>query len=103
MEMTEVNIPFSPDMAQASINGKKRCTSRTKAYGWKGDTFAIDGTRFVIEWVERMTLGQVAEEYYLMEGFQTPLDFRNKWNALHPRKRFVQDQEVYVHFFEEVR
>jgi len=57
----KVTIPFKPRFKAPLINGTKTWTSRTKRYGNPGDTFEVFDQEFLIEKVERRTLGDVAE------------------------------------------
>lgn len=93
------NFPFSDDMAQASLEGRKECTSRNEKYGQVGDTFDIRGVRFMILRVTHPSLAYVMQVLYKQEGFRSPDAFKAKWIALHPRKKWVSSQLVYTHFY----
>lgn len=105
--MTDIVIPFRPDMALACIDGKKVCTSRTKRYGWPGDTFPVtDGNgrskSFVLRKIVQRELGYVARVLFIPEGVSSSLKFIELWKQLHPFKGYDPSQIVFVHFFEEV-
>lgn len=95
-----VDIPFDPEMAKAALEGRKCCTSRSKAYGKPGDSFPIDGTLFVLEDVSKRLLEDVAFQLYREEGFATPQGFIDTWDRLHPGKGFQPEKTVYTHWFQ---
>lgn len=97
--MNIVTIPFTPDMAQLSLEGRKTATSRTKRYGKPGDTFYIGDVLFEITGILRLVLGMVALYYHKAEGFDSPEAFKAKWEKLHPRKGFVPAQKVWFHAY----
>lgn len=99
--MTEVEIPFHRDMADASLDHRKIVTSRFTRYGVAGDTFRIDGRAFVLTGVYRLQLGFVADHLYREGGFDSPEAFWGKWREIHPR-RCDPKLMVWTHFFEEV-
>ena len=97
--MTEIFIPFLKEFEHQLRNGDKVATTRTKRYGQKGDTFTIYGTRFKLMQVIPTPLKTVADYFYRPEGFDTPQAFIQVWNRIHPRKRYVPEQTVYLHIF----
>lgn len=96
------DFPFAEDMQQASLEGKKECTSRNHKYGEVGDTFDINGVRFEITKVIRPSLEYVKKNLCTQEGFDTPEDFEKKWVQLHPRKGWNGAQLVWCHFYKKV-
>lgn len=96
----KVKIPFLKEFKVPMLSGKKTATSRTKRYGQRGDTFKAFGAMFQIKDVSKMSLGMIANEYYLDEGFISDNEFVQCWRKLHPRKGYVPDQMVWVHIFE---
>jgi len=100
----KVTLPFTDDMAQATIEGRKTCTTRPKRYGSIGDVFRVEnGFRFetlIFNDMKHITLQQVAADYYREEGFDSPQGFIDKWCQLHPRSKWVPNQLVWTHFYE---
>lgn len=94
-----VDIPFSPEMRLATIEGRKLCTSRNKRYGGPGDHFTLDGSIYRILDVQVWKLKDVAAKLYRLEGFDTPQQFIDIWNKLHYMRGWEPDKEVFVHFF----
>ena len=100
--MKVFRFPFALDMKRAALDGRKSCTSRTKVYGVVGDSFFLGNVCFELLEVKKATLGFIARFLYNAEGFNSPAEFKAKWVALHPRKRWNPRQVVFVHFFKKV-
>jgi len=100
--MAEIQIPYSPDMKAAAINGSKICTSRNRKYGKVGDTFILDGQKFRLLIIDKFPLEMVATLFFREEGFNCPNAFKDKWKALHLRRGWEPEREVFVHFFRKV-
>ena len=100
----EVRIPFSRDLAEAVLDGKKTCVVRTRRYGGMGDTFEVVGRfnwcRCRITNQAQMTLENIARGFFAREGFDSPDGFSEEWGRLHPVKGFEPDQLVWLHEFE---
>ena len=97
-----IDIPLDNQWRAAMLNGRKTCTSRTKAYGAEGGTFGAFGGEFILTEVRELTLETVCFEHYLEEGCHSPLEFRNVWIKLHPRVGFVPEQVVHCHWFSRI-
>lgn len=100
--MTDITIPFRDDMKQAILEGRKSATTRNKRYGKRGDTFTLDGQKFVLKYIHRMPLGVVARNLWMEEGCPSEEQFIKIWKQIHPRKGFVKHQMVFVHEFVKV-
>ena len=94
-----IYIPFGQRWRNIIPNGEKICTSRTKKYGDVGDYFEEYNCIFEIIHIEKRSLSEVANELYRFEGCDTPSSFIRIWEELHPRKKFVPEQMVFVHWF----
>ena len=101
--MSDIAIPFSPDMAHAAILGRKHCTSRNRRYGSVGDVFTLidhgEELHFRIIAIERRPLWEVAKHLHHPEGFLSSDYFMDAWARLHPRKGWEPDRRVWVHWF----
>jgi hypothetical protein len=93
------SLPFQPRWREAMLSGRKVCTSRSRRFGRPGDTFQAFGTGFELRAIERLPLLHVKDHLYLQEGCESPDEFQRAWNELHPRRGFVPEQPVYVHWF----
>ena len=114
--MTEIDIPFSREMAIAAIEGRKIATTRSEPKGKVGDTFPIQDPRLTEQGIQTIyniptfrlidivpvNLAVVKCEYYRLEGFDNPEAFEKTWRALH-RGHFTIDRPhcrpYYTHFF----
>lgn len=96
------HIPFLDRFKKPLNQGTKTMTSRTKRYGQPGDRFIAFAMRFEITHVDELTLGEVAEHYFLEEGVSSPEEFKQVWAEIHPKKGFDADQFVYVHTFKQI-
>jgi hypothetical protein len=47
-----------------------------------------------------MPLGHVRDHLYAAEGADSPEEFVEVWNSIHPNKGFEEGQLVWVHWFE---
>lgn len=103
-----LNIPFTPDMRKAILEGKKVATSRGKRYGWVGNVFVVGDVSFKITNVRRRRIDDVAQNDYRAEGFSSPDEFisyymmvKNKTRARFgkPPVEYNPDEIVYYHEF----
>ena len=112
--MTQIDLPFSREMAIEAIDGRKIATTRSEQKGHRGDTFWFEDPRRIDE--ERMTkfggqfrlieiigidLDSVKNIYFRLEGFDSPEAFEKTWRALH-RGHFTTGKMYYIHFFARV-
>lgn len=93
-------IPFNKYFESSICNGVKTATSRTKRYGYTGDSFKAFGRCFVLTSVDKRQLGEIANHHFEEEGFNSSQEFIDFWNKLHPRKRFQVGQYIYFHKFQ---
>lgn len=95
-------LPFRPDFCSDILTDRKRATSRNKRYGDPGHIINTPAGPVRLLWVERVSLGFVAAEFFADEGFETPADFVEVWNEIHPRAGFDPEAKVWLHLFERV-
>jgi len=81
------------------LSGRKVCTSRNRRSGSPGDLFEAFGADFELRAIEKLPLRHVRDRLYIQEGCESPEDFQRSWNELHPRKGFIPEKAVYVHWF----
>ena len=105
--MTQIEIPFSREMAIAAIEGKKIATTRSEQKGDIEDTFWIDNPKipnnpirghFRLIEIMAVDLLTVKTLYFRLEGFDSPEAFERTWRALH-RGHFTTGKMYYIHFF----
>ena len=104
--MTEIDIPFSREMAIAAIEGRKIATTRSEKKGKVGDLFEVEYPKpyldepavFRLLDIFSVDLSVVKQQYYRLEGFNSPEDFEKTWRTLH-RGHFTTNKPYYIHFF----
>ena len=96
-------IPFRPIFFELMDKSIKRCTARNKRYGNVGDIFESHGRRFRITAIYTETVGRIAEHHWKEEGCRSKDHFIEVWKNIHPKKGFVPDQVVWLHWFETVK
>lgn len=99
----EIKIPFNKWSKDRLKAGMKSATSRTKRYGAIGDTFIVDGKKYVIDFVENTKLGEVADVMYDIEGANSKEEFIEIWKSIHPKKGYDPDQLIWFHGFLEFK
>lgn len=97
--MTKIEIPFNKWSEERLETGMKFATSRNKPYGKPGDTFSHDGFEYTLELIVKLPLWFIRDYLYDTEGCSSPKDFEDIWKWIHPRKGWVEKQEVFYHYF----
>lgn len=98
----EIKIPFNV-WSIGKLNADfKNATSRYKKYGSKGDIFYVDGNKYIILLVVKLPLWMIANYLYNTEGCNSPNQFINIWETIHPQKGFKKDDEVWYHLFDKI-
>lgn len=98
--MSRIDIPFNGKFREVMLNGTKTMTSRNKKYGDPGDTFERFEAVFVIKRIQQKNLGDIAANFFIEEGCESPADFMDIWKKLHPRRGWDPDQMVWTHEFQ---
>jgi hypothetical protein len=97
--MAQIEIPSSDAMAEAALDGRKICTTRSEKMDEIGDTFQILGAKFVLIDIWPATwITYVRDDLYRLEGFESPEEFEKTWRALH-RGHFIMNRDYVLHFF----
>jgi len=106
----QIEIPFN-NWSKKRLYRYKTATSRNYRYGNIGDQFTVtiqvnEETIYVklfeITHIERVTLAFVRDHFYQQEGCDSEDEFIAIWNEIHPRKRFDDEQKVWLHLFKEI-
>ena len=106
--MADIEIPFNAWSRKRLYTSQKTMTSRNKRYGVIGDQFCMDFPEhgfsrvYELTHLERVTLAFVRDKFYWDEGCDTEDEFVRVWNDIHPRKKFDDDQKVWLHCFKMV-
>lgn len=94
-----VRLPFQPRWRPAVLAGAKTTTVRTARAGSPGDTFDVDGVRFVLVRVDPMALAAARDTVWREEGMASPEEFARVWAENHPTRGFRGEDNVWVHRF----
>jgi len=103
----EIDIPFNDWSKNRLLDRRKTATTRSKRYGEPGDTFEVDLSprpfkSYELVSIELMTLKEIAEEHYDEEGAESPQEFIEVWNEIHPFRKYRPDDKKWFHKFKEV-
>lgn len=98
--MSEIVISMDERWIPDIERGDKVATTRTKRKGSVGDTFVLNGRRYVLTRILPQPLWAATGLYYGSEGFRSADEFRDALVSYYPD---IDDStEVYIHFFREV-
>lgn len=97
-----MEIPFQEQFKEALLSGKKTETSRNKKYGGIGWEFEAFGAKFAILDIRKVELRVVAEHHFDKEGFESPREFVDCWEKIHPIKGYFPDHKVWLHTFKRI-
>lgn len=98
--MTVIEIPMNAWSKERLLTGQKTCTARNKIYGEVGNE--IDGGTedlYRLKNIMYIPLWFVRDFLWFQEGAKSPEEYEKVWIDIHPRKGFIGEQKVYVHFF----
>lgn len=97
----KIDLPFLSEFEIVMLSGKKMVTTRTKRFGYPSDWFEAFGRVFVLTEVYPSFLDVAVSLHYLEEGFNSPQEFIECWDMLHPHVTYLQrpGRSVYFHRF----
>lgn len=97
----KINLPLQPEFKVAMLSDKKTATTRTRRFGYPSDWFEAFGRVFVLTEVYPTFLDVVVSLHYVEEGFNSPQEFIEFWDRLHPNVTYLQrpSRAVYFHRF----
>ena len=96
----EIEIPFNDWSKDRIRSGDKFATSRNKKYGEKGDFVRFEDWKLKLMFVVKIPLWFIRAWLYESEGCENSDEFVTVWCKIHPRKGWVDNQEVWYHCFE---
>ncbi len=88
-----------PRLVEAAKAGLKTQQRRDGLYAYPGETFELDGVRFVVTAVERRSLGEMTEDDAKAEGYPTLEAYRELILKMHPDMNWDASHLVWVHSF----
>ena len=94
----KVHIPFKARFREPMLSGVKTMTSRTRKMAEVGDTFDAFGATFRITRVRQWCYWAILRDWKI-EGCSSREDLEAVWQEIHPRKKFKDDDLLWVHGF----
>lgn len=98
-----IEVKFNDWSRERILKGTKHATSRYKKLGEPGDVFALGERRYRLTHVIRLQLQFIKTALWRSEGADSPDDFEKVWAAIYNKKGFRPFDEVYYHYFIEIR
>ena len=89
-------------LVAAAVAGRKTQQRRNGVYAYPGETFELEGTRFVVKDLRRETLGDMTDESARAEGYPSLEMYRDLILRMHQGMEWNASSKVWVHEFERV-
>lgn len=87
-------------LVEAAIAGRKTQQRRNGVYAYPGETFELEGTRFVVKDLRRETLGDMGDAEAQAEGYPSMDMYRDLILRMHKGMEWDPMSKVWVHEFE---
>jgi hypothetical protein len=88
-----------PKLVEAALAGTKTQQRRNGIYGYPGEEFELEGTKFVITDLNHVRLGDMSEEDARAEGFPNIAFYRDVIIKMHAGMEWDEDHLVWLHEF----
>ncbi|NQU49837.1 MAG: ASCH domain-containing protein [Planctomycetes bacterium] len=89
-------------LVEAAIAGRKTQQRRNGIYAYPGETFELQGTRFVVKDLRRESLGEMTDADARAEGYPGLEMYRDLILRMHKGMEWNETAKVWVHEFERV-
>ena len=89
-----------PKMVEAVLAGRKTAQRRDGIYAYPQETFALEGTTFVVTDLKRQRLGDMTDADVQAEGYPSLTMYKELILRMHPGMGWNEDAMVWVHCFE---
>jgi hypothetical protein len=89
-----------PKLVEAAKAGLKTQQRRDGIYAYPGESFELEGERFIITAVERRSLGEMSEADARAEGYPNLAAYRDLILKMHQGMTWDESHLVWVHHFE---
>ncbi len=86
-------------LVAAALDGSKTEQRRAGVYGYPGETFELEGERFVIKELRQQKLGDMTESDAQREGYPNLELYHAIIQRMHPDTELPDDMMVWVHDF----
>ena len=87
-------------LVEAAIAGKKTQQRRAGVYAYPGETFELQGTKFVVQDLRQETLGDMSDEEAKKEGYPNMQFYKDLILRMHKGMEWDPSEKVWVHEFE---
>ena len=87
-------------LVAAAVAGRKTQQRRNGVYAYPGETFELEGTRFVVKDLRRETLDEMTDAEAQAEGYPSLEMYRDLILRMHPGMEWDGASKVWVHEFE---
>lgn len=87
-------------LVAAALAGRKTEQRRNGVYAYPGETFELEGTRFVVKDLRRETLGDMTDESARAEGYPSLEMYRDLILRMHKGMEWDASSKVWLHEFE---
>ncbi len=91
-----------PKLVEAAKAGLKTQQRRDGIYAYPGETFMLEGVKFVVTAVERRSLGEMTEDDARAEGYPSLEAYRELILKMHPDMSWDESHMVWVHCFQKI-
>lgn len=90
-------------LVAAALAGTKTQQRRAGVYAYPGETFELDGIKFVVKDLRRETLGDMSDVEAQKEGYPNLEFYRDLILRMHKGMEWDESENVWVHEFERQR
>lgn len=87
-------------LVAAALDGRKTQQRRNGVYAYPGETFELEGTRFVLKDLRRETIGDMTEDDAQAEGYPSLEMYKALILRMHQGMEWNESAKVWVHEFE---
>lgn len=87
-------------LVEAALAGRKTQQRRNGVYAYPGETFELEGTRFVVKDLRRETLSDMGDAEARAEGYPNMEMYRDLILRMHKGMEWDPTSKVWVHEFE---
>lgn len=87
-------------LVTAALEGRKTQQRRNGVYAYPGETFELEGTRFLVKDLRRETIGQMTETDAKAEGYPSLEMYKDLILRMHKGMEWDESAKVWVHEFE---
>lgn len=89
-----------PKLVEAAKAGRKTQQRRDGIYAYPGETFELEGVRFVVTALEQRSLGEMTEADAQAEGYPNLEAYRDLILKMHSGMHWDGQHKVWVHHFQ---